>query len=95
MGYRSAVFFHSAVSFYLGLGHLDLALRTVLLGHANFFFIGLLFALLLAALIPSPGPFRRTKENIEATKEAAVVVDTVVWVLIVGLVFAIVLGYLR
>ena len=59
----------------------------------SFFLVGLLFALLLAALIPGSARSTDPRENIQAEREAAIAVDALFWVLIVGLLIAIIFAY--
>ena len=63
----------------------------------TFLFAGLLFALLLAALIPTPNVDRKfsapQREARKAERETAVAVDALIWILIVGLIIAIIFSY--
>jgi hypothetical protein len=58
--------------------------------------VGIVIALLLTALLPSGPPRtpREAKEQARAEANALVAVDAFFWVLIIGLIITIVVGYL-
>jgi hypothetical protein len=65
----------------------------------SFLFVGLLFAILLTALIPAPEVRRLPPEpGAEVTKEekqAAITLNIFFWILIVGLIILIIFGHLH
>jgi hypothetical protein len=63
----------------------------------SFLFVGIVVALLLAALAPAPGKYPRSyespKEARRETRDAAIAFGIFFWILIIGLVVLIILGY--
>jgi len=61
----------------------------------SFLFAGLLAVLLLAALIPSPRETRRPAgpETREEERQAAIAINAFFWILLIGLIIAIIVAY--
>jgi hypothetical protein len=65
----------------------------------SFLLVGLLFALLLAALFPAPNAKRKAYQSDpeirKEAKDAAIAVDAFFWILIFALIVSIIVGYVR
>lgn len=61
----------------------------------SFLLAGLLFVLLLAALIPSPRETRRPvgMETLEEERQPAIGINVFFWILLIGLITAIIVAY--